>query len=62
MTLYDPMTLTIINAYRDNTAISNLEREGIKVFYIARFDEILSYLNPVLTEQEKRIIENEISI
>ena len=56
------MTLTIINAYRDNTAISNLEREGIKVFYIARFDEILSYLNPVLTEQEKRIIENEISI
>ena len=48
----------IISAYRENTAIKNLENENIKPITIASFDEILHQLSPSLTEKEKNILEN----
>ncbi|SEG40765.1 orotate phosphoribosyltransferase [Legionella quinlivanii DSM 21216] len=51
----------IISAYRDSTAINNLKENGIKPFCIAGFNEILSYLDPILSEKEKQIIQSEIT-
>ena len=51
----------IISAFRDNTAINNLKSNGIELFSIAGFNEILSHLTPILTEEEKQIVQNELS-
>jgi len=49
----------IISAYRDNTAINNLKDKGINLLCIAGFSEILYHLTPILTQDEKQIVENE---
>lgn len=45
----------IISAYRDNTAIQNLQAANIETLSIASFDEILKYLDPILTEHERQL-------
>lgn len=47
----------IISAYRDDTAIQNLESRHIKAMSIASFADIINQLYPVLTAKEKEIIE-----
>lgn len=48
----------VISAYRDDTAIKNLESHNIKLLSIASFDEIITKLRPFLTQHEKEIIQN----
>lgn len=47
----------IISAYREETAIRNLQAHGIQLLAIASFDEIINYLKPMLTLKEKNIIQ-----
>ena len=47
----------IISAYRDKTAVQNVEEHGIKLLAIASFDEIINYLKPLLTTTENHIIQ-----
>jgi orotate phosphoribosyltransferase len=49
----------IISAYRDNTAIKNLQDQHIQPLTIASFEEIIKQLHSSLTPQEKEILMKE---
>ena len=47
----------IVSAYRESTAINNLQHQQITTLCIASFDEIIKQLQPRLTTQEKIIVQ-----
>jgi len=49
----------IISAYRDKSAERQLEVNNIKLVSIASFDEILRYLEPHLTKEERHFVQLE---
>lgn len=51
----------IISACRDRTAIDNLKSHGITLECITSFSEILTYLSPSLTEEQKKLVDNELA-
>ena len=51
----------IVSACRDMSAVNNLEKAGLKVSYVATYEEIIQALWPELTQAEKDIVTEEIT-